>query len=255
MVLAVGNGTAATDPVTAAGPAEPASAPHAPLPPPGFMDGCLKLIEQERYDEARQLLEPVVANHPGWARAQLYLALTYHKEGRYELARGLFERALAVDPEYHVAKFYYGWCLYYLGEPAAARAMFEAFLVRKPDYADAIFALALVDFDADDVESARTRLNRVIELAVAATDHATEAKARARLADVLVRVGQLAAARAELERSIELNPNNYETYFKLSRVLDRLGDGAGAERARQMHQQVRQRIRPAVGSQPAHREP
>ena len=63
------------------------------------------------------------------------------------------------------------------------------------------------------------------------------------LADVLIRSGDLEHAQTQLTRSIELNPNNYEAYFKLSRVLQRLGDAAGAEQAREMHRQVRQRVR------------
>src|SRR5262245_41924388 len=89
---------------------------RAPLPPPGFLDACLKLIEQGKTQDARELLAPVVAQHRDWARAHLVLALTYHRENRYQQARPLFERALELEPQNHAARFYYGWCLYYLGE-------------------------------------------------------------------------------------------------------------------------------------------
>jgi len=36
-----------------------------------------------------------------------------------------------------------------------------------------------------------------------------------------------------------LNPDNYEPYFKLSRVLQRLGDAEGAKRAREKHDEIR----------------
>jgi len=223
---------------------------RAPLPPADFLPNCMKLIEQKRYAEARSLLEPVLAEHPDWPRAKFYLALTYHKENRYGAARELYERVLELDPQYHSVRLFYGWCLYYLGELGPARAMFEAFLAAKPDYPDAIFALGLIDFDSDEIESARARFLEAIELAEQKGDTRTEAKSRARLADLLVRTGKLAAARAELERSIELNPRNYEAHFKLSRVLDRLGDSAGAAAARARHQQMLERAHPGAGGGP-----
>jgi len=212
---------------------------------------CLQLIEQRRYDEARRMLEPVVADHPGWPRAQFYLALTYHKQNRYAEARGLYERTLQLDPGYHTAKPFYGWCLYYLGELTRSRELFKSFLAERPGYPDAIFALGLIDFDDDDIDSARVRFTEAARLAAERGDRSTEAKSLARLADVHVRTGDLEKAREKLQRSVELNPDNYETYFKLSRVLQRLGDDAGAERARLKHVEVRKRMRPATATDPA----
>lgn len=219
-----------------------------PLPPPGHMEKCIELIRHGRLADARALLEPVVEAHPGWARAQFYLGLTYHEEHRYEIARELFERALTLDPDYHTTRVYLGWCLYYLGELDESEKLFESYPAEMPGYPDAIFGLGLIDFDRDDVESAAGRFKEVIRLAREAHSTSTEAKARARLADVLIRLDEWAKAKTELERSIELNPENYETYFKLSRVLERLGDEKGAERARRRHDEVRRRRRSAPPS-------
>jgi len=217
------------------------------MPPPGFMESCLALIQAEQFDEARRRLVPVVSDHPGWARAQFYLALTYHMDHRYEAAREWFERSLEVDPDYHTIRVYFGWCLYYLGELDLSRAMFESYLAVEPGYADAIFALGLIDFDEDDVEGARARFVKTIEIAEAASRAGTEAKARARLADVLIRTGEFEKARSELERSIALEGDNYEPYYKLSRVLERLGDAEGAAKARARHDALRASKRPEPG--------
>jgi tetratricopeptide (TPR) repeat protein len=196
-----------------------------------------------------------VAAHPGSAEARFYLGLTYQFEQRYERSSELFEQALELDPAAAMPRLFYGWALYYLGRPEAARAAFESFLDSQPDHPEALYALGLLDFDADDVESARERLVRVIELAARQQNVATEAKARARLADVFVRTGELTAARDQLEASIRLNPNNYEPYFKLSRVLQRLGDEEGAEAARRLHDQVRERMLAAERPDPATVDP
>ena len=213
-----------------------------PLPPPEFLPACLKLIRQRQTAQARALLEPVVADHPSWAKARFYLGLTYHREKRYERAAELFKRSLEADPLYHAQRVYYGWCLYYLGDPEAAREMFESYLEVKPDYPDALFALGLIAFDADEVASAQRLLERAIVLAQTRNDAKTEAKARARLADVLIRLDMLKPAKVQLDRSIALNPDNFEVYYKLSRVLERLGEPEAAQAARHKHDEVRDRI-------------
>lgn len=237
---------AAALPPTGGGP----PAARAPLPPEGFLESCLSLMQRQRYREARDRLLPVVGDHPGWGRAHFYLALTFHKEDRYAEALPLFDRAIELEPEYQPPRFYRAWCHYYLGDLAAARVGFESYLGLNPNYPDAIFALGLIDFDADDVGSARRRFERTIELALAKQDRATEAKARARLADVWVRLNDVAAARQELDRSLALNPENHEAWFKLSRVLERLGDGPGAEGARLKHAEAFARAHPGPPPRP-----
>ena len=218
-----------------------------PMPPPWMLPHCFELIQQTRYEQARQLLAPIVADHPGWAKAHFYLGLTYNKEHRHEHARELFKRALELDPQYHMVRIYCGWSSYLLGRLDESRQMFESYLAVDPDYADAVFALGLLDFDDDNLPSARRRYLRAIELAKSGKDARTEAKARARLADVYIRTGDLQAAKRELDRSIQLKPDNEEPYFKLSRVLQRLGDADGAGAARQKLEELRRRVEPTRG--------
>ncbi len=210
---------------------------------PDFLPRCVELIRSGRHVEARELLEPAVAGHPDWAGGKLYLALTYNEDRRWETARRLFEDVLRLDPTLHAVHVPYGWCLYYLGQLEAARQSFEIYLETDPDYADAIFALALIDFDNDELTSARRRFRKVIDLAESGGDAARQALARARLADVHVRAGELAQAREELTLSMRLDPDNPKVYFKLSRVLQLLGDTAGAEKALGMHADVLARSR------------
>lgn len=226
--------------------------PRTSMPPPDFLPRCLQLIGQDRLEEARALLTPAVANHPGWARAHFYLALTFHGEHRYEQARENFEKVVKLDPHNHAVRAYYGWCLYYLGELKGSRAMFESYLEVKPDYPDAIFALGLIDFDEDRVDSARERFLRAIALANTEDDARGEAKALVRLADVHIRSGEWQQAKEALGRSVALVPDNYEPYFKLSRVLQRLGDVEGAAAAREKHEVLR---RQAQASTPRKRIP
>jgi tetratricopeptide (TPR) repeat protein len=202
------------------------------------------LIREGRLAEARDLLEPELARRPDWAEGLASAALTYLGEGRWEAALGLVDRALAADPELHEAHVPRAWCLYYLGDPAGARAGFEAYLAHAPDYPDALFGLALIAFDADDLAGAEARLRQVVALARARRDAAREALALARLGDVYVRTGDLWRARQELQRSIELAPQEAKPHFKLAHVLQLMGDVPAAQAARAQYEAL-------VGGAPA----
>ncbi|MGB0716648.1 MAG: tetratricopeptide repeat protein [Phycisphaerae bacterium] len=220
------------------------AAQNRPAPPPGVLRHCVNLIGQKRYEQARSVLEPLVEQHPDWPRARFILALAWHKQSRYEEARTHFEHAIRLDPNDAQVYVFYGWCLYYLGEPETARTMFEKFLGVQPEYDDALFAIALIDFDADKLDQATAGFEKVIALAVANRRTSMEAKSRARLADVQIRQKKFDDARKQLNASIRLNPDNYEAYYKLSRVLTRLGEHDAAEEALKKHREVKERIRP-----------
>lgn len=210
------------------------------------MAACLKLIEAKRYDEARARLKPIVELYDDWPRANLLYALAFHKDGRYGEAKPFFEKALRLDAKETAVLPFLGWCQYYLGELDGARASFEAYLSRvNRNYSDAHFALGLIAYDADDIDAARMRFEETIRLAAAERDAQVEGKARARLADVLIRTGDLSRAKVELETALRLRPDAYAAWFKLSRVRQRLGDAKGAEEARRMHDEVRERVRPS----------
>lgn len=205
--------------------------PPAPLPPPGEMARCKRLIDAGLYEAARGRLQPIVEAHPGWARATALLGLTYFKESRFEAAVPLFAKALAADPREIAIRPVYGWSLYSLGRLDAAEEMFRSLIERKPDYAPAHYALGVIHLDRDETAAARERFETVVRLATAQADPPMAGRAHARLGDLHVRLGDLARAKRELETAVELFPGEAEALFKLSRVLQRLGDGEGAAAA------------------------
>jgi tetratricopeptide (TPR) repeat protein len=208
------------------------------------MARCKALIDAGLYTAARLRLEPIVEQHPAWARAISLLALTYYRESRFEVAARLFARALAADPEEIAARPLYGWSLYSLGALDEAEAMFASLLERRPEYAPAHYGLGLIHLDRDQVDAARASLEATAELARRQADPPMEGRARARLGDLHVRLDDLERARRELELAVELFPDEVDAWFKLSRVLQRLGDGAGAAEARRRFEAARERTRP-----------
>ena len=209
----------------------------------------MAFIEARDYEAARRILMPAVSAHPDWARGRLLLAVTFQKEKRYELARPHFERAWELDPKDPGVASFYGWCLYYLGEPEKARAMFEAHIRQNPHYADSHFALGVIALETDDLAMARRELDTAIRFAQSRRNRDVESKALIRRADLFLRLEQVTDARRDLEEAVKLKPGAHGAYFKLSRVLERLGDSDGAARALEMHRKTREQVRPST-SQP-----
>jgi len=224
--------------------AAPAVLP-APLPPSGEMARCKQLIDNGLYTAARMRLQPIVDEHPGWARATALLALTYYKESRFAVAAPLFRKALELDPEELAARPFLGWSLYSLGELDEAETMLRSLVERKPEYTPAHYGLGLIAFDRDEIESARQHFETTLALATAQADAVMQGRARARLGDVYVRLDDLERARRELELAVELIPNEHDALYRLSRVLQRLGDAEGAARARERYEAARPDERPA----------
>jgi tetratricopeptide (TPR) repeat protein len=217
----------------AAGPKPPVAAPA--LGPE--LAAVAKLIQQRQTDAARLRLAPYLQQHPEDGRAAFLMGLSYHREKRYALARPRFERAVELAPDYHPAFHFLGWCLYYMGETVAAREAFEQHLVRLPTEGDSHFAIGLIDLDDDRLEAAERRFRRAIELQADNPRRRKDvSKAHARLGDVYVRRDDLEAARAELEVATELWPQHYTAFYKLSRVLNRLGEMEAAQRAYRQYQ-------------------
>src|SRR6185295_10139622 len=109
--------------------------------------------------------------------------------------------------------YWYGWALHYDGRPALARHAFEAYLRFQPEAFDAEFGIGLGLLDEGDFDSARKRFEAAIAGAHRAwaergdaSSQKDEAKAHARLADVLEAKGDAAAAAMELEQCVRLFP-------------------------------------------------
>jgi tetratricopeptide (TPR) repeat protein len=198
-------------------------------------------VKAGRYEEARRAVDAYLAEghaaHPG--QAEFIVGLSYHRQHLYEPARVHFARAAELESAYVTTYFFYGFALFDLGRLDEARQALERFLAFAPGDAETTFGLGLVALEQDQADEAETRFLRAIALVeekskgspMPASLREDLARYQARLADVYLRRDELAKARAALERSVELWPDHYEPWHKLARVLERLGDSAGAERA------------------------
>ena len=203
----------------------------------------MELMAARDFSDARALLEKLLEEHPEAARARFYLALTYHKEGRYDMARRHYELLVPRGPtfdDYYKLQYFYGYCLYNLGDVKAARQGFEVFLKQRPASADAHFGLGLIELDEGRLKQAEEHFLKAISFA--AGKPSLIAKSRTRLADVLLQQNRLEESRKELQLAIQLRPQQYNAYYKLYRVLLRLGRDQEAKTALERFETWRARV-------------
>lgn len=228
-------------------PAKSATATESAEPDSAVVQQCVRLIAQSQFGQAREIAEKLVKDFPKSSKAYLVLALTYHKERKYEQAEPLLKKAIELDADHHPPKMFLGWCSYYLGKQKQAEEAFKSYQPTNPNYPDVHFALGLIAYERDELDEAMKHFDNAVELAGGQQRVGDEAKARARRADILIRRNKLEEARDELVTAIRLNPRLYGAMFKLSRVFHRLGDVESAKKAKQMHDTVREKLRPTKG--------
>ncbi len=237
----------AETPARSATPPARETAPE-PIPLGPRLVAMATLISRQQTDVARDRLQQYLQEHPDDGQAAFLLGLTYHREKRYTLARPWFESAAGLAPDYHPIHHFHGWCLYYLGDMPGARAAFERHLGLMPGEGDSHFGLGLIAVDDDRLDDARRRFLKAIELQEGNPKRQRDvSKAHARLADVHIRRGESQQARAELQRATELWPQHYAAFYKLSRVLNRLGESESADEALRLYRVWQARAEPPRG--------
>ncbi|MCI0548941.1 MAG: tetratricopeptide repeat protein [Candidatus Rokubacteria bacterium] len=100
--------------------------------------------EPERWREAVDAYERVLALEPEHAPAWNNLGLIQHRMGQYQRAGECYRAALAIDPSVPEAAFNLGALHEDQGELESAIAWYRRALAVAPDYADAHFNLAAV---------------------------------------------------------------------------------------------------------------
>ena len=160
-------------------------------------------LETGRWPEARAQLRALAARGEGGALAERLLAELELADGQPDAAQARLERAWQRTQDPRAAARRAG-LLMALDRSQEARAWLDATRVPAPDDA----ALLLADADWHRLEGQGDAALRLYRQAVAqAPDAAAEAAAQAGLGRALQERGDLFAARAALERAVELAPD------------------------------------------------
>jgi tetratricopeptide (TPR) repeat protein len=167
-------------------------------------------IVQLRVDEARKLLEQVLAAHPDFYPAILLRGNLERGEGRYDEAEVWLRKALQLKPQDSTARYTLHLAL--LAQPNRQQDA-EAERVR---------------WETDLKLS--TRLSHLLRAELA--DRPLDADLAAEAGELLMRQGEDQRALFWFHRSLQLNPHNVRAHQALAQYYSRTGDAAKAEEHR-----------------------
>lgn len=175
------------------------------------------------YAGARAEYEKALAAVPDADKPIIYAAIggTYVNEGKVDDARHSYEQALAINPD-HVESLK-GMCniVAYQGNMALADELFARIPAAEPIHPNILITMAMGHFNQGDTETAKAMMDRAVR------DFPQDALAHYYRGLTELSLGENDAARADLERSLALDPNHREA-ANARDFIGQLGGGSGS---------------------------
>jgi len=173
---------------------------------------AIALYKGVHFREAAGELEAVLKAKPDHPQAPLLLADCRLLLGEWKQVIALLDPLVERDPENKAVLYMLGTALMRDRQYERGQRVLDRIL-RQGDSAEAHLVLALASREANDDIAAEKELRRALEL------DPSLPTANGTLGDVLVRMGEGAAAVAALERELELNPNHFDSHLLLGLLL------------------------------------
>jgi Tfp pilus assembly protein PilF len=172
---------------------------------------------------ARAEYEKALAAVPDADKPIIFAAIgaTYVNEGKVDDAKRAYEQALAIAPD-HVQSLK-GLCniVAYQGDMALADQLYGRIPEAEPIHPNILITMAMGHFNQGDTEAAKVLLDRAIR------DAPEDALSHYYRGLTELSLGENDAARADLERSLALDPNHREA-ANARDFLSQLGGGSGS---------------------------
>jgi tetratricopeptide (TPR) repeat protein len=202
-----------------------------------------QLIQEGSTGSARVRLRQYMDTNGESSHPLFLMGLSYHSEKRYAKSVEWFIKSVNTQNEEYAPVWHFlGWSNYYLGDIEQAKSCFEKYLEIVADEPDSLFALGLIAMDEGDFVSAKSLFCDSIEKA---TGNSTiQAKAKARLADVYVELGDREKAIVLYQEAVKQHADLYEAWYRLSQALRRVQRNDEALNALHQFEVARKRIRP-----------
>ena len=188
-------------------------------------------------DAARALVDEHLAAGPGRSdpeQALFVLAVVQQRASLNEQARTLLEEVIARRPAFLSAYHHLGLSLCELGDLDGAREAFEVLRARRPEQVNTAYHLGLVALEQGRLDEAEAFFREAVERH-RGRNAAQLARCHVGLGDVAQRSGELLAARDHYERAAQCDLTSEQAWYGLNRVLWRLGDEPLAREAGQRH--------------------
>lgn len=192
------------------------------------------LLERGDFTQAAGVLQPALAKHPKDAQLMLALGVARYGQRRFEDAVVAFLNVIQIDRQIEQPYVFLGKMLDQAGSHLGEiTKAYEAWASADPKNAEARLLWAKALLASDSRnERAEALLRRSIEL------NPNDWESHYELGVLLAGKRDYQAAAAELTRSIELDPKQPMPHYHLARVYDRLGQPERAKAEREIHEQL-----------------
>jgi Flp pilus assembly protein TadD len=183
------------------------------------------------FSTASEVLDQSLKLHPSSVQLTLALGVTRYGQRRFDEAGDAFLKTLALDPTVPQPYEFLGKMLEQLNARLPEiTAAYRAWHQRNPSNAEASLLLAKA-LSAGGVDTAE--IEKLLRSSIALNDAAWESHSE--LGQLLVKRRQFAEAAAELNKAIQLAPDQPQPHYHLARVYDRLGEADKAKQERDIH--------------------
>jgi tetratricopeptide (TPR) repeat protein len=179
--------------------------------------------EEQRWAEALDLLDTVVALEPAFLAAHRHRGYVLERLGRWEQAADAHLRAIEIAPEQPDIRYRAAFCLEQVAHWQEASLHYRRFCEAMPDDADACFHLGICLEQLGELDAASEQHRRATRLA---PEHA---RAWFRDGSCLSLLERWADAEHSFARAAALTPDDAETWCRHGRCLEQIAAWAGAE--------------------------
>jgi len=229
---------------------KPVATPVAPRRPAlaGELRPAAGALERGELAAARTVAEAFLATHPGDAQASFLIGLSFAFADNHGAARPWLEQALAAAPDFDLAWEPLAKTRFLLGDLAGARAAYGECARRVPGDPKGPHGLGLVELEESRLAEAEAQFRAALacfdaleraDPRQAVARQGERSESHARLGEVLFAAEDLAGARAEFTRAVELSSGNLSALYTLSLVHRRLGEEALARAAEARYEEAR----------------
>lgn len=188
---------------------------------------------------AVRLFKQLLASNVRAFEAHLYLGNAYAAQNNYDAALGEYDATVQLNPDLALAHFEAAKVFSAKGDVAAAVGRARLGLAKEPGSFYGHYTLGVIYQKATLWPDAATEFTRAVEL------NAREPRARANLAQAMLRLGRLDDASVNFEKMIELGFQAAPAHFNLGVIAERGGDTATAARRYRLALQADPKFAPA----------
>ena len=186
-------------------------------------------LEHQNYDLGLQIADIGVRLIPGSGRLHLQRGVVLVMKGRFEEAMEEFDVSARAAPELGLAYVAMGLALVQMERPAEAVDMLRRQIEKRPDDPRLLWLLGegltrsgaapMSDMEREAIDA----LRKSIRLDPALS------QPRALLGKILLRRGEVDSAAEQLERALEIDPEDLTATYQLAQAFQRKGDTARAK--------------------------